>query len=194
LAQAQITPGGASASSVAVAAAYVAQMGGSSSQMSVGVTISSPDAVQQIADAVSELNSHPIYAQYDLHPPDDNGALSIDSPITVTAADAVNIAISNGAVSATAMQGAAFPNGLPSLASIQQEYNLMRSEPFDNTLEPWGDTFDGSFTLVQLPPNANGGGDGTFNVDTFESDGQWWALVLPQDTVNVAVSDTQTKG
>jgi hypothetical protein len=184
LAQAQMgTPGGGSVSTFTAEAAYSAQMGGSSSLFSASVTISSPGALQQIADAVSEINYDKIFAE--------NGDVS--NPITVTAADAVNFTISDGAATMTAMQGYALPSELPSLASIQQAYHQIISE---NQAAGAATSYDGSFTLVKLPLNSSGGGGP--NSMTFSASGSReddiWQLVLTQASVGVTVSDTQIKG
>jgi len=166
---------GGSAIALAAQAAYAAQMGSSSSLFGASVTVLSPDAIQQIADSVSEINEDKIgiYAQ--------NGDVS--SRIIVTAADAVNISIGNGALSLTAAS-AAIPNGLPSLTSIQQAYSELKSEDEGTN---WGGIFDGNFTLVKLPPNTLGALGG--NVVTFGSNGNNWALVLPQNTISITVSE-----
>ncbi len=193
LAQVQTaSSGGGSAFSVTAQAAYATQMGDSSSLLSASVTVSSPGALQQIADAVSQINNTHIMTQTEVDPATHNGASFYGAPITVTANDAVNITIGNGAVSATAMQGAVFPNGLPSLTSIQRAYDMLKAEDQSTN---WGGTFDGNFTIVALPPNALGAFGG--NIATFgnsEFGPLQWALVLPQNNVSVTVSDTQIKG
>lgn len=176
----------------------IGTLGGDSvSLLSESATIASPGALQQIANAVSLVNSLPIYAQ----------SGDVSSPITVTAADAVNVTFRNGAVLATAMQGATYPNGLPSLASIQQALNELKGEDeatgwngveatpestAKDVADTWWNSVDGSFTLVQLPPNASGAIGG--NIVTFGSS-EWgpqqWALVLPQNSVSVAASYTK---
>lgn len=205
---------GDSGSVITAQAAYEEQTNGSNSLMSASVTISSSGAAQQIANAVSYINdTYAFWTQTNL----DNGS-SVSNPLTVTAADAVNITMSNGAVSATAVQGAVFPNGLPSAASIQAALNNLKTEDegtgwngveagaynpeittaanpesmAKDVTDSWFDSVDASFTLVQVPVNAlytPGGG----NLTTFDSNGRTWALVLPQGTVSVTVSDTQVR-
>ncbi|TAL82955.1 MAG: hypothetical protein EPN75_01665 [Beijerinckiaceae bacterium] len=173
LAQAQMeTSAGGSASITTVAAAYAAQSGDSSSFLSASVTVSSPNAVQQIEDAVS-LVDHTVVSQINLNPATHNGASGYSSYVAATAADAVNITIANGAVSATAMQGASLPSGLPSLTSIQQALSELKLEDqgigwngveatpettAKDVANAWWNSVGGgsSFTLVQLPSNENG--------------------------------------
>jgi hypothetical protein len=219
LAQAQIeqvqigTIGAGSTSIVTVAAAYADQTDGSRSIVSGSVAITTPGAVQQINDAVALVNNTHIIKQTDVDPATHNGVSSYDDPITVTANDAVNITISNGVMSATAMEGASFPDGLPSLAAIQQTlagmkedvestgYNGVEATP-ETTAKAVGDAYwdatmsSGSFTLVRLPPGtlgASGGNLSVFSADGYWSDDNKWALVLPQVTVSATVSETQIK-
>ena len=180
----QLVSGGGSPTTLAEAA-YAAQMGGSSSLGSANVTLSLPDTAQQIAYAVALLSAKTVFSE-------STGA------ITVTAADAVNVTVSNGNVSLTGARGAALPSGLPSLANMQQAIDTLvmanpQSYPARNGLDL--STYEGSLTLVQLPPDSNFAcGD---NYITFSTGGDKynnWALVLPQDTVSATVSDTQIKG
>jgi hypothetical protein len=199
LAQAQIEQtqtgmlGGAS--SVSASAAYSVQFGGSSALVSASVTVSSPDAMKQIGDAVSEINSAQIMVQTNVDPATHNGISGYVDPLTVTAVDAVNISVSNGAISATAMQGASFPDGLPSLTAIQQAYNNILEQDQPNSPSAGVPaTFNGNFTLVKLPPGTLGAGGPNFTV--FSADGYWsddnmWALVLTQNSVSVTASETQ---
>lgn len=195
---------GQSASLVTVQAAYAEQTGGSGSLTSASVTISTPGALQQIADAVSEVNKI-VYWQIDLNPATHNGISGESGPVDVTAADAVNVTMSNGGMSVTAMEGAQLPNGLPTLANIQQALGELKREDettgfngFEATPSPtakavadaWWNSVSGSFTLVKLPANADGGGSGG-NLATFGTGDNQWALVLPQESVSV--SDTDVK-
>ncbi|MHB8886798.1 MAG: hypothetical protein ACYC5H_17275 [Methylovirgula sp.] len=174
----------------ATEAAYASEAGGSSSLLSANVTISSPDAVQQINNAVSEINRAGIYAQ-DAAPPNNFGILGYQDPVKVTAADAVNVTIGNGGVSLTATQSAAaLEAGLPSLTTIQQAISTLNEA---NGGTPLSSPYEGSFTLVKLPPNTlSANGENMALLGTFGKDA--WALVLPQDTVTVTVSQTQTTG
>jgi hypothetical protein len=187
----QIVSGGGSAISLSTAA-YAAETGSSSAIGSTSVTLSLPDTAQQIAYAVTVLEAKSIWTQTPAAP-NNQGIAAYIAPVDVTAADAVNVTIANGAMAAT--QGGALPSGLPSLASIQQAMNELGESSSQNciTLDPV--TYEGTLTLVALPPNSNFAcGDNfiTFGssaaTDGFES----WALVLPQDTVTVTVSQAQT--
>ncbi len=220
LAQAEIADGQMAtstgwASVFTAQAAYEEQAGDSSSLVSASVTISSPDAVQQITDAISAVDqdvdiSIPLSPTLGLGEP--LGDLAVPA---VTAADAVNVTMNGGAVSTTAALGASFPNGLPSASTIQNVLSQLKIEDeqigwngsnaaiADPDLAPgtaedksiadaWWDTADESFTLVQLPANSGGGIGG--NMAVFDSDGTTWALVLPQNNVSVTLSETQTTG
>lgn len=214
LAQAQIdraqmeTSLGESASLFTAQAAYADQANGSGSLMSASVTISTPGALQQITDAVSEVDKS-VYWEIGLNPATHNGISGESGPVDVTAADAVNITMSNGGMSVTAMEGAELPNGLPTLANIQQAlgelkwedeatgWNGIEGTPETNAkavADAWWNSVSGNFTLVPLPANASGSVGG--NMITFGSS-DWgpleWALVLPQDTVSVSVSDTEVR-
>ena len=60
----------------------------------------------------------------------------------------------------------------------------------------WNSVFDGTFTLVKLPPNTLGAEDGG-RMAVFSAtgdDNNKWALVLPQNTVSIAVSAAQVSG
>ncbi|MHB8885281.1 MAG: hypothetical protein ACYC5H_09360 [Methylovirgula sp.] len=178
--QAQMATSGGGWTLSATETAYASAAGGSSSLLSANVTISSPDAVQQINNAVSEVNNQRIMAQTAYE----------DSPITVTAADAINVTIGNDGVAVTAVQGAALTSELPSLKSIQQAYDWLK-EVYPTSRS--GTLFNGSFTLVQLPSNALGANGG--NLVSLGTPGKdVWALVLPQETVSVTVAQTQTTG
>jgi hypothetical protein len=185
LAQAQIGQAQAGTSgggwTISAAAEAYAQMGGSSSLVSANVTISSPGAAKQIADAVTEINNAQVLAQ--------NG--NVASPVTVSASDAINITINDGAVTATTM-GAAFPDGLPSPTSIMQAYNWI--VPADQW-EGIDTAYNGSFTLIKLPPNTGGSSPNftVFSADGWGSDNNKWALVLTRDTIQVSMSDIQAK-
>jgi hypothetical protein len=183
----QIVSGGGSAINLA-AAAYAALTGGSASLGAANVTLSLPDTAQQIAYAVTLIDAKTVYAEN-------------SGPVAVTAADAVNVTVNDGALSLTGAPGAALPNGLPSLADIQQATSQLamsdpQSYPARTGFDPTA--YEGSLTLVKLPPDALfAAGD---NFIAFATSGQWnlntddkWALVLPQDTVTATVSDTQVK-
>ena len=136
----QIASGGGSAS--LAEAAYAAQSGASSSLASANVTLSLPDTAQQIAYAVALISAKAVYSE-------STGA------ITVTAADALNVTVTNGAVSLTGAQGAALPDGLPSLASMQQAIDTLamanpQSYPARNGLDL--STYEGSLTLCRDSP------------------------------------------
>ena len=181
-----------------VEAAYASQMSGSCS-VSASVTVSSPGAAQQIDNAVALINQVQIMQQTG----------NVSSAITVTAKNAVNLTLSDGGISATAVHGATFPGGLPSLASIQQAlsnlkleaegtgWNGSESTPVDHAKATadawWNSNFNGSFTLVQLPQGTLGAGGG--NITTFSAtgdDNNIWALVIPESSVSISVSATQS--
>jgi hypothetical protein len=208
LAQAQIeTSSGAWGSVSTAEATYAAQMEGSSVVLRASVTLASPGVVKQIADAVALVNHAGIPAEYEVDPATNNGISAYINPISVTENDAVNIPLSGGAVSATAMQGATFPNGLPSLTSIQQALNDLKTQDetigwngVEATPEStakdvadawWNASFDGSFTLVKLPPGTTGAGGANFTIfSATGDDNNKWALVLTQNAVSVTFSDT----
>lgn len=170
-------------------AAYAAQTGDSSSLGNADITLSLPDTAQQIAYAVAQLNEAGPWTQTQSLT---NAEVRYINPVNVTAADAVNVTIANGTMTAT--QGGALPSGLPSLSDIQQAINQLESEPSSYQAKAGLDpaTYEGSLTLVQLPPNTNFAcGDNFITLRTTEAGFQNWALVLPQNTVSVTVSDTQ---
>jgi hypothetical protein len=197
------TGGGGWSITEAAEAAYASQMSGGA--IGVSVTTSSPGTEQQINDAVSLINQTQIMRQTELDPSKNNGALLLDSPIVVSAKNAVVITISGGTLSAAAEDDATFPDGLPSLARVQQVLAGLKSEdeaigfngqeatPVTNAKETadnwWNNTFDGSLTLVQLPPGTLGASGGTFT--TFTDGGANWALVISQKTTTVAAEATQ---
>jgi hypothetical protein len=165
--------------------------GGSASLVSANITIAAPGAFEQISNALSEINTMGLMTQDTVDPATNNGISTYINPITVTASDAVNITIANGALSATAIQGAAFPSGLPSLTSIQQAISDLN---WDNTGAPLSSAYKGSLTLVKLPDNTLGTIGGniiTFGGEANGESGASWALVLPQDAAGVQVSDAQ---
>jgi hypothetical protein len=175
-------------------AAYAAETGGASRFGSANVTLSLPDTAQQIAYAVTLIDADGVWTQT-AAPPNNQGIAAYIAPANVTAADAVNLTIANGAVTAT--QGGALPGGLPSPASIQQaigELALSSPQSYPARAGLATSAYEGSLTLIKLPPGSNfAGGDnyitfGTSAADPFEG----WALVLPQDTVTVTVSQSQT--
>jgi hypothetical protein len=202
-----------STSIVSVSAAYADQTDGSRSIVSGSVAVTTPGAVQQIDDAVALVNKTHIYQETEVDPATHNGISAYIDPITVTANDAVNVTISNGIISAVAMDGATFPDGLPSIATIQQTLNMLKADDestgwngveatAETTAKAVGDAYwdatmsSGSFTLIRLPPGTLGAWGG--NLATFSADGLWsddnkWALVLPQVTISATMSETQIK-
>ncbi len=218
LAQADMaTSTGGWASIASAQTAYTAEIGDSSFAVSASVAIASPNAAQQIADALSVVQNTIVTQSY-VDPATHNGASAYTAYVSVSAADAVNITMSDGAISATAIAGANFPNGLPSLASIQQALSGLKTQDQSigwdgvaagawnpeiteaanptsmakDVADAWWNSVSGSFTLVQLPSNASGADGG--NIATFSANGTNWAIVLPQDEVSVTLSETQTMG